>query len=352
MVILMISICLIMKNEEDSLDRCLQHLKPIGYEIVIADTGSTDRSKEIALKYTDKVYDYPWSQDFAAARNYIASKATNDFILFIDCDEVVTNYDKDKMELMLQLNPNAIGRLLIINNYSRGKEQYCSRVRVSRLFSKKVYQYKGMIHEQLVHNKAEDNTYYDIPIELCHEGYDGDIETRSKKTERNLALLKGQLASNPDDPYILYQIGKSYFMQEDYAKACEWFEKALCIDVDERLEYVQDMVESYGYALLEAKEYDKALQLLNIYDIFAKTADFVFLVGLIYMNNAYFKEAIEEFIKATSMDNYKMDGVNSYRAFYNVGVIYECLGQVDKAKKYYGKCGDYKLAMSRLKELG
>jgi tetratricopeptide (TPR) repeat protein len=112
------------------------------------------------------------------------------------------------------------------------------------------------------------------------------------------------------------------------------------------------MVESYGYALLEAKEYDKALQLLNIYDIIAKTADFVFLVGLIYMNNAYFKEAIEEFIKATSMDNYKMDGVNSYRAFYNVGVIYECLGQVDKAKKYYGKCGDYKLAMSRLKELG
>ena len=150
---------------------------------------------------------------------------------------------------------------------------------------------------------------------------------------------------------MLYQLGKSYYMQQDYIKACGFFEKALGIDIDEKLEYVQDLVETYGYALLESKKYDVALQLLNIYDVFSVTADFVFLTGLIYMNNSYFKKAIEEFMKATNMKNWKMDGVNSYRANYNIGVIYECTNDIDMAKEYYELCGEYEPALERVKEL-
>ena len=111
------------------------------------------------------------------------------------------------------------------------------------------------------------------------------------------------------------------------------------------------MVESYGYCLLDLKQYDAALSFEGIYDAFAKNADFVFLMGLIYMNNARFTQAIEQFKKATTFASCTVDGANSYRAFYNAGVIYECLGRTKEAVANYNKCGDFAPAKSRLEVL-
>lgn len=347
----MISICLIVKNEERILDRCLNQLIKLDYEIVISDTGSTDKTKEIAKRYTEKVYDYSWNQDFAAARNFVISKASNEYVLMIDSDEIIVSFDKARLEELIQQNPNGIGRVLIISDYTRGEERYRTNSRISRLFTKELYCYEGRVHEQVVPKKGflvgED---YDVPIHIHHEGYDGDLEIRRMKTQRNINLLLEELADKGDDPYILYQLGKSYYMQEDYTESYEWFGKALYFDLDPRLEYVQDMVESYGYALLNSQQYEAAMQLLGVYDEFAVSADYVYLIGLIYMNNARFTESIREFKKATQMNVNKTDGVNSYRAFYNIGVIYECLGQMEKAIVYYKKCGEYPQAIQRLKQ--
>ena len=84
-----ISLCMIVKNEEKILDRCLSGLADLMDEIIVVDTGSTDRTKEIAAKYTDKIYDFKWINDFSAARNYAFSKATRDYIYSADADEVL-----------------------------------------------------------------------------------------------------------------------------------------------------------------------------------------------------------------------------------------------------------------------
>ena len=76
-----ISLCMIVKDEEDVLERCLECAKNIADEIVIVDTGSKDRTKDIANKYTDKVYDFDWWNDFSKARNYAFSKATKEYFL-------------------------------------------------------------------------------------------------------------------------------------------------------------------------------------------------------------------------------------------------------------------------------
>lgn len=70
----MLSVCIIVKNEEKNIARCLQCLKPYDFEIVVVDTGSTDRTREIASQYTDKVYEFAWRNDFALAKNYAISK--------------------------------------------------------------------------------------------------------------------------------------------------------------------------------------------------------------------------------------------------------------------------------------
>ncbi|MBD5486139.1 MAG: glycosyl transferase family 2, partial [Lachnospiraceae bacterium] len=94
-----------------------------------------------------------------------------------------------------------------------------------------------------------------------------------------------------------------------------------------------------------------ALGLLDVYDEFATRADFVFLIGLIYMNNGFLDQAINEFKKATTMEEFAVEGVNSYKAYYNIGVIYECTGYAREAIASYRKCGDYLPAKARIQQL-
>lgn len=347
----MISICIIGKNEEKVLDKCLSALMPFGYEIIFIDTGSTDQTKHIALQYTEKVYDFEWINDFSAARNYSISKATYEYILVVDCDEVITEINQSELENYVKNHETGVGRLYRINEFERAGDGFTAGERVGRFFSKALYEYNGTIHEQVVRKDKKEVDYYNIPVKMIHSGYDGNKEIRKTKTERNIRLLKKELEKNSKDTYILYQLGKSYYMEEDYDTALYYFEQALSLDMNPHLEYVQNLVETYGYALIQTQKYDVALGLEGVYDDFAVSADFIFLMGLIYMYNGMFDDAISEFLKATKQKIYKVEGVNSYRAFYNVGVIYECTGHIEEAKVYYKKALPFETAKERLVQL-
>ena len=91
-----ISLCMIVKNEEAVLARCLDSIKDLMDEIIIVDTGSTDRTKEIAAGYTDQIYDFAWVDDFAAARNFAFSKASMPYIYTADADEVVSEENRQR----------------------------------------------------------------------------------------------------------------------------------------------------------------------------------------------------------------------------------------------------------------
>lgn len=98
-----ISCCMIVKNEEKILARCLDSIRDLVEEIVIVDTGSTDRTKEIAARYTDRIYDFEWIDDFAAARNFAFSKATKDYIYSADADEVVDEENRARFRDLKQV---------------------------------------------------------------------------------------------------------------------------------------------------------------------------------------------------------------------------------------------------------
>ena len=345
----MISICIITKNEENNLKVCLEQIKNLGYEIVVIDTGSTDNTKSIALQYTTAIYDFIWCDDFSAARNFAIDHASNDFILMVDSDEFLKDINQNKLEELLLTNPDSVGRIQRQNHFFRDGSKFCSLERVNRLFSKKKYHYEGKIHEQIIENDHKDYLTYEVPLLFDHSGYDGSIEERKKKANRNIKLLKRSLQENGPDPYTLYQLGKGYYLEQDYNSASCYFDTALTFDLNPKLEYVIDMVEMYGYSLLNSGKPEQALLLSNIYDEFSHSADFVYLMGFIYMNHGKFQQAIDEFLKATKYKECKVIGVNSYLAHYNVGVIYECLGQKDYAVFYYTQCGDYKLALDGLK---
>ena len=109
-----ISVCMIVKNEEKRLAACLESLLPIADEIIIADTGSTDGTKELARRYTDKIYDFKWIDDFAAARNFVVGKAKMDYIYTADADEVI---DQRNIELFKKVKLALLPEIEIVQMY-------------------------------------------------------------------------------------------------------------------------------------------------------------------------------------------------------------------------------------------
>lgn len=351
-----ISICVIMKNEEKNMEAFLasikQHFKGYPHEIVLTDTGSTDKTLAIAQNYTDKIFHFEWIGDFSAARNFSLSCASYDWVLILDCDEYITHLDTRGFDAMIRQYPNAVGMLSRQNHYEQNGTDTIYTDDVERFFNRKSFHYEAIIHEQVCANDGTGYTRVAIPLTVDHCGYSGTIEDLRKKAERNNGLLLKMLEGNPDDPYIYFQIGQSYNMLRDDEKACYYYGKGLEYDVDPRAEYVQMMVIGYGYALLHLGRYEEALQFQNIYDEFATTADFVCLMGLIYLRKGMIVQAMTEFLKATTFDSARTEGANSFIPTFNMGCINEVLGDIDTAVTLYRKCGNFQPALDRLKELG
>lgn len=349
-----VSVCMITKNEEKNLYKTLDSIKSLGFEIVIVDTGSTDRTVDIARKYTDKVYFFEWINDFSAARNYAIAKASNDWILNLDADEVVERIDVDALEKLTKYSEQILGYVTIKNHYSSGNINSIYTDKLHRFFNRKAFHYEGAIHEQprLLRDypMPKEGPEHDTSIHIDHIGYDLSEEELLAKKDRNTSLLLDEVKKNPNDPYIYFQLGQAYNGFDD-AKALEYYSKGLEFDLDPELHYVQMMVVAYGYCLLHLEKYEEALNLQGIYDDFDSSADFLTLMGVIYMRTGNYLPAMAEFFKATQCDTAYTEGSNSFVPLFNMGCINEILGDKDTAILYYQKCGDYPPAISKLKEL-
>lgn len=351
-----ISICVIMKNEEKHMDAFLssikKHFNGYPHELVLVDTGSTDNTLSIAQKYTDKIFHFTWINDFSAARNFSLSCAANDWILVLDCDEYVIEATPSALQIMIEKYPDSVGMLSRRNHYEMNGTDSVYTDDVERFFNRKLYHYEAIIHEQVRRIKGPDNfPRVAIPLVVDHCGYNGTYEDLCKKVERNNTLLLQMLEENPNDPYLYFQLGQSYNMLHDDEKACYYYGKGLEFDVDPKAEYVQMMVIGYGYALLHLERYDEALLFENIYEDFATGADFVCLMGLIYLRKGMIVQAMTEFLKATTFETARTEGSNSFIPTFNMGCVNEVLGDIETAKALYKKCGDFKPALDRLKEL-
>lgn len=347
-----ISVCMIAKNEEKNMERCLAAIKPYGFEIVVVDTGSTDRTKEIAARYTDKIFDFTWIDDFSAARNFSLQRASNDYVLILDCDEVIAELDKELMSDMMGQFPEAVGRLAIDNHYISNQTDMVYQDRLGRLFNRRFFHFESPIHEQVTHNtKGMHYAGYDLPLRVDHIGYLGSVTDLQSKVERNNALLFKELEKHPEDPYLYFQIGQSYNMIYDYENSYIYYGKALEYDVDPGEEWVQMMIIAYANSLLHTGRKEEALQLHAVYDAFATSSDFFCCMGQIYMANGQYVKAMMEFVKAIHCPIARESGTNTFIPTYNIGLINEMMGNIEEALVHYKNCGDFPMAVEKVKEL-
>ncbi len=179
-----ISLCMIVRDEEDVLGRCLRCVEGIADEIVIVDTGSQDRTKEIAAGFTERIYDFPWQDDFAAARNFSFSKGVMDYILWLDADDVIDAENQQKLRACKPLlDADVVMMPYHVAFDAQGQPTFTyERERLLRRACG--FRWEGAVHEVIV--PAGRVVHSDIAI--CHR------KERVHDPDRNLRIFEGLLA--------------------------------------------------------------------------------------------------------------------------------------------------------------
>ncbi len=225
-----ISLCMIVKNEENDLLRCLESVKGLVDEIIVVDTGSTDMTIAIAQQYGAHVISVDWPGDFGQARNISLKRAVCDWILVLDADEYIDQSSGKKLKKMLA-ETRAVGLQLCVRNMQppgelvKYQDNYITRV----FRNMPEIQFEGMIHESVLPSiERSGGTTEKVDVVLFHSGYmRKNVQGSSSRIERNLELLKKMQEANPLDSYVNYQFGKTHKQLGNYSEAKNYFEKAL-----------------------------------------------------------------------------------------------------------------------------
>ena len=290
-----ISVCMIVKNEEAVLARCLDSLQGIADEIVIVDTGSTDRTKEIAALYTSRIFDFTWIYDFAAARNFAFSKATKEYIYSADADEVLEEKDRQKfLQLKQALLPEIeIVEMIYVNPEDCNAVYNFNREPRPKLFKRlREFRWIDPVHETVALAPLVYNS--DIEIQhrpqALHSGRDFDAMLR--ELERTGYLSERLYSMYAKELYISGT-------KEDFEKAAFWFEKRMeqpDISADAREEAVCVLAK---HASLQ-KNYEEMLSVIlaNLAVSPAPAAELFYLLGEYYEVSAKTAEAVQWYRKA------------------------------------------------------
>lgn len=328
-----ISVCIIAKNEEKHIAECLKRLRPYNMELIVADTGSTDATKELAQQYADKVFDVMWTDSFSDARNSCAAQASNNWILAIDCDEYVTQADMDALNAAICAYPKHIGSLRIHNLVIRPDAQMTYATDdVPRLYDRRYYHFTNPIHEQLVpksqSKKKEQLPHFPLPIGVVHYGYALSPDEMRQKQERNLKLLYHQLASQGETPYICFQIAQSELVLDHYENAIRYYEKGLNYNPSRTLTYVQYMIEGLAKAYVCAGYRQKALALMAHYEPeCGENAKYAYYYANVLMDNQEPLKALMKYVKATVAPDAKTLGDELTNCYRHIVELYHRFGE-------------------------
>lgn len=230
-----LSQCMIVKNEEDNIGQALSWGKGIVWEQIVVDTGSTDRTVEIAEQMGAKVFHFNWADDFSAAKNYAIAQASGNWIAFLDADEYFSSNDAKKLkDLLLEIEikdtenqkPDFIRCLLI---HLDDEKQPISTSVQDRIFRNiPMLRYHNRVHESLQLMEERKMRAVDATnLSIFHTGYSDSAYKKTDKIKRNAALLEKELEQNPENSEALTYLGDCLTAVGEYEKALQMYQKAI-----------------------------------------------------------------------------------------------------------------------------
>jgi GT2 family glycosyltransferase/tetratricopeptide (TPR) repeat protein len=265
-----LSVCLIVKNEEQFIGQCLESIRDLAEQIVVVDTGSTDWTRDIAQRFGAEVHAFEWRDDFSAARNFALEKATGDWVLVLDADEELPPDERAKLAALLRDDAALAWRLRLIN---RGHEDDGISY-VPRLFRNAPgLFYVGRVHEQVfssvevrraewgLENKLGDAT-------LLHHGYTQEMTAGRDKIARNLRLLRLAVEELPGDPNLLMNLGLELARDGQHEAGLEQYREAFralsALPAEEVVpELRETLLTQFAGRLMKAKRFEEIVSVLD-----------------------------------------------------------------------------------------
>lgn len=293
-----ISLCMIVKNEEQSIARCLNSVKGLADEIVIVDTGSTDKTKQICRQYTDRIFDFEWVDDFSAARNFAFAQATQDYIFWLDADDVLSEDDQEKFRKLKEtLSPDvdAVSMEYHLSFDAEGKPNFS--LRRYRLVKRSAsFRWVGAVHEYL----EVSGKLYHSDVAVQHR------PTSSTDPHRNIRIYERMLAEGRTfSPRDLYYYANELKDHARYEEAIEYYEKFFATEqgwVEDLIAACNKLAECYKQLNNERKELQSALRALQ-YDY--PRAETCCRIGDVFFRNADYHTAIFWYTAAIASVNVK-----------------------------------------------
>jgi glycosyltransferase involved in cell wall biosynthesis len=344
-----LSLCMIVRDEEEHLTRCLSSVSRFVNEIIIVDTGSSDQSKAIALSYGAVVIEFKWNGDFSEARNAGLRKAKNPWILVLDADEEWANADISALCTLLE-RAELFGCYVQMISYigaDEGEEFVTDAV--CRLFRNDPrITFSGRIHEEISPSiKAVPGAVVEYaPITIKHYGYLDSVIRKKRKTERNLSLLCDIVNKYPEDLRMQYALGTEYFQIGDYTRALNIF-RPLISRIPVYAGYTSDLVLKTAFALRETGKFQEAEGLTDEALLFYPDyPDLLELKATLCLDREKPPEALEVIGQALqygdrSLQYTTSSGSGSYRSHYLAGMILERMFLWKEAIEHYRKALDF-----------
>ncbi len=357
-----ISQAMIVKNEEKNIERALSWGKGIVSEQIVVDTGSTDRTVELAKSMGAKVFSFPWRDDFSLARNFAIEKCKYPWIVMLDADEYFSKEDAGKLK-------NAIA-LVEPSNHIHGISTLCANLNkdgeigsvgsLVRIFrNRKDIRYKGAIHEHLELLDGKDFVVKDFgnALTVLHTGYIDLENSEKRKTNRNLKIILKELEKNPNDIAMRIYLGKEYFLQEKWRESVEQY-RLFVRQIPKEYESLKPFI-TYGLsnylsalAAFEQEEEDSGRDTTSIVSeerkvvelgrkLIPEGGDYLFSYGKILYQKEKYEEAIpylqealkklDEFGATAKSERLLGEILNCYKM---LGNSFYFLGQLTEAVHY------------------
>ncbi len=333
---------MIVKNEEKNICRALTWAKDIVFEQIVVDTGSTDRTVELAEEMGAKVYHFKWIDDFAAAKNYAIEQASGDWIAFLDADEYMNPEDAKRLvRLLEQLSVLKKGekiplfvRCALVNLDDKGRPfDVTVQDRIFR--NRKDMRYHGKIHEQIRMPGNGQFTFVNAQsrLSIYHTGYNAPVYEETGKLQRNIRQLEEEVRQNPENYEAWSYLGDSQKTMGDKESAKYSFRKALEGEWEQKLSpHVLVRAKSGLMAVLAetAPQYESDEEIYQLAESYGYpntgNPDPWFFLGLWHYNRNEMERAREGFLQALErLDTYK--GIGNELAKENLNNIYIWLAQ-------------------------
>lgn len=333
-----ISLCMIVKDEEMHIARCLDSIAALVDEIVIVDTGSVDRTVEIVSGYTSNVYFYPWNDNFSDARNYSFSKASMDYCMWMDADDILEESEREQfLQLKQTLSPDVdIVMMKYHTSFDEAGKPSFSYFRERWIRNHSGYRWAGAVHEVI---PLSGNIFYS-DLAICHR------KISAKDPDRNLTIYQKMLEQGTLlDPRQQYYYGRELYYHKRYKEAITVLEQFLLTEegwIENKIEACSICANCY-YNL--GQDQSALNTLLRSMGFDLPRAELCCEIGKYFLEHKDYQVAIYWYETALSRPKNEYSGgfilpdCYDYIPLLQLCVCYDKMGDQKKAKEYNERAG-------------